>query len=99
MGPIFFKATARPDLEYTERQFFILSELIPLDEVRKNELTAIIKKARARGDQAIQDFAEELLCIKDLPPNILPRYTIEEAKEILQRLTPWTIQWDPPCLY
>jgi len=35
MGPIFFKATARPDLEYTERQFFILSELIPLDEVSK----------------------------------------------------------------
>ena len=99
MGPIFFKAKARPDLEYTERQLSILSELIPLEEVRTNELTAIIKKARARGNQDICDYAEVLLCIKTLPPNILPTYTLEESKKILQSLTPWTIQWDAPCLY
>ena len=99
MGAVFFKAVARPDLEYSKKQILILAEAIPLEEVRKNELTAIIKKARARGDQDILEYAEELLGIKELPPSILPMYTIEEAKEILQSLTPWIIQWDPPDLF
>ncbi len=99
MGPIFFKSPAKPDLNYTERQLYIISELISLKDVGKNELTAILKKARARGDQDICDYVEELLCIKDCPPDSLPLYPLEEAKRILQRLTPWKILWDAPCKY
>ncbi len=99
MGPFFFRSPDRPDLDYTERQFLIISELVPLQEVSKTELTRIIKKARARGDQDICDYVEELLSLKDPPLNTLKMYTIEEAKAILQELTPWTIRWDTPCKY
>ena len=38
---------------------------------------------------AIQMYAE-----KTKPQEYIPQYTIEEAKAILQELTPWIINWE-----
>ena len=39
------------------------------------------------------EIAKELLNSKQYPNTYSPSYTIEEAKEILQALTPWKIDW------
>ena len=39
------------------------------------------------------EIAKELLNCKQYPNTYSPSYTIEEAKEILQALTPWKIDW------
>ena len=76
MGAVFFNAVARHNLEYAKRQTLILTEVISLEDIWTNELTAVIKKVRAKGGQVVLDFAEELLTIRELPPSILPMYTI-----------------------
>lgn len=76
MGAVFFNAVARLNLEYAKRQTLILTEVISLEDIWTNELTAVIKKVRAKGGQEVLDFAEELLRIRELPPSILPMYTI-----------------------
>ena len=66
---------------------------ISLEEVRVNELTLLSRKAFQNGDIDNYEIAKELLNSKQYPNTYSPSYTIEEAKEILQALTPWKIDW------
>lgn len=78
----------------TERQKQILDEVIPLEQVRVNQLTTIIKKCECLGDDEALQQAKYLYELKTKPEETYtPQITYEEAKEILQRLTPWKIDW------
>lgn len=79
---------------YTERQEGILNGTVSLDSIRLTELAVLIRKAANIGDEATRESAELLYCHKKDPDAYFPKYTISEAKEILQRLTPWPIQWN-----
>ena len=78
---------------YSQKQMDILYGVIPLDNVRINELTVLMKKAEQMGDIDSYEQAKELYCRKLDPGIYFPKYTIEEAKAILQSLTPWIIDW------
>lgn len=91
--PVFWANKARLWLDYTPRQLAILDDEIPLDEIRTTELVAIIKKATARLDGFNLDIANDLLELKKHPSTYFPSMTVEEAKETLQELTPWKLDW------
>lgn len=78
---------------YTERQLNILAGTIPLEDVRINELAIIKNKAFQMGDLETYETAEALYLRKRDPGTYFPSYSEEEAREILQSLTPWTIDW------
>lgn len=78
---------------YTTRQEKILAEEIPLEEIRKNELAVLVQKAERMGDIANYEIAMELYDRKNAPPEYTPSYTQKEARDILQSLTPWKIEW------
>lgn len=82
--------------EYTPRQIAILNEEIPLEDVSLNELTRLRAKATARMDYENILSAKSLQEQKRNPYDKYskPKYTLEEAREILQRLTPYPIDWD-----
>ena len=94
-----FVDRSSPDYEpsygktYTARQRAILEGDIPLEQVRANDLTVIMRKSLQMGDTENYEVARELLRQKTEPNDYVPPYTIQEAKEILQRLTPWEIDW------
>ena len=95
MGAQFFKTQpSYASLEYTKRQQDIINEVIPLEEVRTTELAAILKKARARYDETTYEIVQSLYDLKTMPEEYKPSYTLEEARTILQALTPWQINWD-----
>ena len=95
MGAVFFKSRPRYDiLEYTERQQAIIDGIIPLEEIRTTELSAILKKADAQYDETVQEIVQILYRMKKEPDDYRPLYSVEKAKEILQSLTPWKINWD-----
>ena len=79
---------------YTARQQAILEEEIPLEDIRATELSILSKKAFQLGDLEQYQIAQDLLDRKMNPGSYVPPYTKEEAKEILQSLTPWRIDWD-----
>lgn len=79
---------------YTARQQAILDEQIPLDDIRATELSLLSKKAFQLGDLENYQIAQDLLQRKMDPGVYVPPYTVEEAKEILQKLTPWKIDWE-----
>lgn len=93
MGAFLFRAKNRPGLNYTQRQIDILYENIPSEEVRTTELAAIMKKAAERGDDYNYSLAESMYYYKTHPDAHIPKYTEEEARAVLQSLTPWTIHW------
>lgn len=78
---------------YTERQLGILSGALSLEEVRLSELAILVKKAERIEDMETREIAERLYEHKKDPQAYFPNYTLEEARGILQRLTPWKIQW------
>ena len=95
MGAVFFKSRPRYDiLEYTERQQAIIDGMIPLEEIRTTELSAILKKADTQCDETVQEIVQILYRMKKAPDDYRPLYSVEKAKEILQSLTPWKINWD-----
>ena len=77
--------------EYTERQTKILSGEIPIDDIRLNELSIIINKAKYNNDEGNASTAEYLYLLKKHPDEYKPMMELDEAKEILQSLTPWDI--------
>lgn len=78
---------------FTERQQKILNEEISLDDVRLQELSIIKKKAEALGDEEKAEIASFLIGLKTAPEEF--EYTVkkEDAKAVLQSLTPWEINW------
>ena len=93
MSAIFFRAPNMFGKDYTKRQNDILNGDIPFEEVRTTELVAIIKKAVARADNLSLSIAENMYYNKTHPDDYVPSYTRDEAKKILQSLTPWEIHW------
>lgn len=97
MGNPYFRFINRDDPGYnpygnvfSERQEKIINgEYIP--NLRKNEVTTVIKKAEKNGQnelaQALRDQYEDFMfgCKE------VPIYDLEEAKSILQSLTPFHI--------
>ncbi len=90
---IFDRAIARLDIDYTERQLKILCDEVPLDDVATKELAAIKKKAEARMDTYNYEIAALMYEVKKNPYQYKPNLTVDEAKAILQTLTPWKIDW------
>lgn len=78
---------------YTKRQLDVLAGVIPLEEVRINDLAILVNKAEQMGDIDTYEQAKALYDRKLDPGIYFPTYTIEEAKAILQSLTPWEINW------
>lgn len=95
MGPIFHFGEYNRNLarDYTEKQKAILNGEIPLEEMRTTELVALVAKATARGDAEDAEIAICLYDAKKNPSKYKPTCTQEEAKHILQDLTPWEINW------
>ena len=79
---------------YTDRQLAILNNEIPLYEIRPNELSILYKKAKQKNDVDSYEIAIQMYAEKTKPQEYIPQYTIEEAKAILQELTPWIINWE-----
>ena len=92
-SPIFCRAPICPGLDYTERQLAILEDEVPIENIRTTELVALMKKTRERKDELNYDIAKGLYDLKLHPCEYMPHYTTEEAKSILQSLTPWKIEW------
>lgn len=91
-GPL-FHSPQRKGLDYTKRQLDILDDKIPLSKITTTELTKLIRRASERGDEISLDIARCLYEAKKHPNNYEPQISLIEAKAILQRLTPWTINW------
>lgn len=77
---------------YSERQAKILCGIIPVEEVRLSELAILVKKAEKIGDGENQEIAQQLYEQRSNPSVYFPPYSLEEAKAILQSLTPWKIE-------
>ena len=77
---------------FTERQDRIIRG-VDINTIRLNEIKVILKKAeRMQNDEIamqVVEMYEELLFGREKP-----RYTVQEAKAILQALTPWEIKWN-----
>ena len=80
--------------DYTERQLAILNDDIPLESVKTTELAIIMKKAQFHGDVDSYEIAKGFYEAKRNPTTYTPSYKEGEAREILQSLTPWKINWD-----
>ena len=93
-GPaIFCRAENRLDLDYTARQMDILNGDIPFEKIQPQQLKVIMTKAKAREDDWNYDIAKAMYDQKMNPDNYFPKFSVSEAKIILQKLTPWTIDW------
>lgn len=78
---------------YSDRQAKILSGIIPVQSVRLSELAILAKKAERIGDDANQEIALQLYEQRSNPSTYFPSYSLSEARGIIQRLTPWEIEW------
>lgn len=74
---------------FTPRQIAILQSEIPLEQVRQNELTLILRKAETMCDFEAAEEARCLLAQKANPHQYTPSMTKDEAIRILDQLTPW----------
>ena len=90
-----FNSKQRAGLDYTDRQLAILNDEIHIDMIRTTELAAIMKRAKERGDEDYYEIAQGYYLKKKDPISYAPTYSTEEAKNILQSLTPWEINWNP----
>lgn len=77
---------------FTERQKNILDGKIPLSKVRVNEISLIKNKAFHIQDIESYEIAESFYLEKIAPEYTSP-YTPEEARTVLEQLTPWEIRW------
>lgn len=92
--PVFFKKPARlKDLDYSSRQKAILEGEVEFSDIRTTELVALAKKATAKQDDFNLDIINDLLEVKRNPTDYFPQMTPEEAMEILQKLTPWELDY------
>lgn len=77
---------------FTNKQLqLIYGEYDP--SVRKQEIAVIFKKAEVLGDDDIVETIEEKYSELMFGKRYQPRYTIEEAKQRLQAMTPFEINW------
>ncbi len=79
---------------YTERQLKIISEEIPVDGVSNSELVKLIRKAETMEDNAVADKVRKLHKLKNYEETFEFTYSPSEAKDVLQALTPWKIDWE-----
>ena len=89
----FDRKQQRWDTDYTQRQLMILNDHIPLDRIQAKELSVLLRKALAREDDFAAEIAQCLLLQKTDPREYFPQISVEEAREILQRLTPWKLDY------
>lgn len=89
----FGKMPQRKDLNYTPRQLDILGGDVPLEKIRTTELSVLLHKALAREDEFAAEIAQCLFLQKTDPREYFPQISVEEAREILQRLTPWKLDY------
>ena len=73
---------------FTERQMQIICGL-PVDRLKRQEITIIMKKAEKMGMPSIADRVYELYEEMYTGPKFEYKYTYEEALEGLRKLTPW----------
>lgn len=90
-----FNAPQRKGLDYTQRQLDILNDEIPLERIRTTELVMLIRRAAEREDEVNLDIAKDLYEAKVRPNEYEPSLSVDDAKAVLQRLTPWIINWSP----
>ena len=93
MPPPLFMTRFRYGKQYTERQMMILREEISLDQIRKNEVCIIIRKAEAMGDEMTATAARIIYGKKTNEGRYQFSMSGEEARNALQALTPWKIDW------
>ena len=91
---VIFNSKQRIGLDYTDRQMAILNDEIHIDMIRTTELAAIMKRAKERGDEDYYEIAQGYYLQKKNPSTYVPTYTIAEAENVLQPLTPWEINWE-----
>ena len=77
--------------ELTERQQRIIRGM-DIYSVSRNELTVLMRKLEKMGDE------ETLFLVYEMYDELLNttedcKYTIEEAKAVIQSLVPWEIKW------
>ena len=85
----------RKDSDYTPRQLLILSGDVDLADIRSQELAVLQRKAVARNDKDIYEIVSDMVFAKAHEGRYVLHYTVEEAKQVLQSLTPWAINWNP----
>ncbi len=72
--------------KYTARQVDILAGRLPLNDTYLNELSILYRKAERLGDTEHYKIALRLYQKKKL--KYAPKYSVKEAKIIMQRMTP-----------
>lgn len=91
-------APQRKDSDYTPRQLQILAGDVELSDISSRELTVLQRKAVARDDKDVYDIISDIVFAKAYEGRYVLRYTVEEAKQVLQSLTPWAINWNPQII-
>ena len=79
---------------YTARQLKIMNEELTLDEFTQGELTLLTRKAENFEDEEALAKIAVIQKLKNGEDNFAFSYSPDEAKDILQSLTPWAIDWD-----
>ena len=90
-----FNTPMRKGLDYTERQMAILNDDVPFEQIRTTELSMLMARATEREDVINYNIAKRLYDAKTNPSIYTPSISVMEAKEILQSLTPWIVDWSP----
>ena len=79
---------------YTERQLKIMNEELPLEEFTQGELTLLTRKAERLEDEEALEKLAYIQKLKDPKTEFTFSVSPSEAKEVLQSLTPWEIDWE-----
>lgn len=79
---------------YTPRQMKIMNEELALDEFTQGELTLLTRKAENLEDKVALKKLAHVRKLKDDQDKYVYSMSPDEAKSVLQSLTPWTIDWD-----
>lgn len=79
---------------YTERQLRIINDEISVDDVSNTELVKLMRKAEDLEDFEVVEKIRHLHELKNYVESYPFSFTPEEAKNVLQALTPWEINWD-----
>ncbi len=77
---------------FTERQLKIING-IPVENLRTTEITIVMRKAEKLGWPEIAEQVWDLYEDEIMGTDFKFKYTLEEAKEVLQKLTPRKIEW------
>jgi len=77
---------------FTHRQDEIILG-VKHNSVRRNELSIIMRKAEINGYYEIAEQVYEMYEDVIIGKDYHDKYSLEEAKTGLQKLTPWKIKW------